>query len=280
MRQVVIENPIINSPFAEPTRHFRFDEGGITNELVEARRVSQYFVPIAKPRKKTQDKQLIFDEWTEDRIEENKTVNEIRRLVKLWREGRYQDDVTRQTARLLEYWCRDDRTRRLFFCQIEALETLIYITEVAKKYGHTWIENDLRRFNEDSNAGLLRIASKMATGSGKTVVMAMLIAWHVLNKQANNKDARFTDTFLLVTPGELLQVLRTVAEERRRPRQRTDAPRVHRGLQQHQRLQFSLWTTCARSGVRKSRSGWRSGCWNTTFATTSSTSSLGCSPTF
>ncbi len=62
MRQVVIENPIINSPFAEPIRHFRFDEEGITNEIVEARRVSQYFVPIAKPRKKTKDKQLTFDE--------------------------------------------------------------------------------------------------------------------------------------------------------------------------------------------------------------------------
>ena len=202
MRQVVIENPIINSPFAEPTRHFRFDEEGITNEIIEARRVSQYFVPIAKPRKKNEDKQLSLPgDWTEDRIEENKTVNEIRRLVKVWREGRYTDDVTRQTARLLEYWCRDDRTRRLFFCQIEALETLIYITEVAKKYGHAWIENDLRRFNEDSNAGLLRIASKMATGSGKTVVIAMLIVWQVLNKLANPKDARFTDTFLVVTPG-------------------------------------------------------------------------------
>ncbi|NLF69335.1 MAG: DEAD/DEAH box helicase family protein [Candidatus Anammoximicrobium sp.] len=201
MPQVVIENPVINSPFEEPKRHFRFDEQGITNQIESTRRISQYFVPIAKPRKKTKDKQLTFDEWTEDRIEENKTVNAIRQLVKIWREGRYSDDVTRQTARLLEYWCRNDRTRRLFFCQIEALETLIYITEVAKKYGHTWIENDLRRFNEDANAGLLRIAAKMATGSGKTVVMAMLIVWHVLNKLANPKDARFTDTFLIVTPG-------------------------------------------------------------------------------
>jgi type III restriction enzyme len=201
MRQVVIENPIINCPFEEPRRHFRFDEEGITNEIVEARRVSQYFVPIAQPRKKSKDEQRTFDEWTEDRIEENKTVNEIRRLVKIWREGRYTDDVTRPTARLLEYWRRSDRIRRLFFCQVEALETLIYITEVAKRYGHAWIENDLRRFHEDANAGLLRIACKMATGSGKTVVMTMLIAWQTLNKLANPQDARFTDTFLVVTPG-------------------------------------------------------------------------------
>ena len=151
MPQVVIENPVINSPFEEPARHFRFDEQGITNTIVPERRISQYFVPIAKPRKTAKERQLTFDEWTEDRIEENKTVNAIRRLIQLWREGRYTDDVTRTTARLLEYWQRDDRSRRLFFCQIEALETLIYITEVAKRYGHTWIENDLRRFNEDAN---------------------------------------------------------------------------------------------------------------------------------
>jgi type III restriction enzyme len=201
MSQVVIENPIINSPFEEPARHFRFDEQGITNTIIPERRISQYFVPIAKPRKTAKERQLTFDEWTEDRIEENKTVNAIRRLIQLWREGRYTDDVTRTTARLLEYWQRDDRSRRLFFCQIEALETLIYITEVAKRYGHTWIENDLRRFNEDANPGLLRVAAKMATGSGKTVVIAMLIVWHVLNKLANPRDARFTDSFLIVTPG-------------------------------------------------------------------------------
>jgi type III restriction enzyme len=201
MRQVVIENPIINSPFEEPWRHFRFDEEGITNEIVEARRISQYFIPIAKPRKKAKDKQQVFEDWTEDRIEENKTVNEIRRLVNIWREGRYLDDLTRPTARLLEYWRQADRTRRLFFCQIEALETLIYIVEVAKKYGHAWIENDLRKSNDDANPGLLRLACKMATGSGKTVVMAMLIAWQTLNKLANPQDARYTDTFLIVTPG-------------------------------------------------------------------------------
>ncbi|MCL4201035.1 MAG: hypothetical protein KJ000_00975 [Pirellulaceae bacterium] len=124
MPQVVIENPVINSPFEEPARHFRFDEQGITNTIVAERRISQYFVPIAKPRKTAKERQLTFDESTEDRIEENKTVNAIRRLIQLWREGRYTDDVTRTTARLLECWQRDDRSRRLFFCQIEALKRL------------------------------------------------------------------------------------------------------------------------------------------------------------
>ncbi len=199
-KEVVIENPVINSPFGEPQRHFLFDDDGITDHIVGQRRPSSYFIPIAKPRKKSKDTQQTFEDWTADRIEENKNVNRIRQRVKLWREGKYPD-VTRTTARLLEHWNKADRYRRLFFCQIEALETLIYIAEVAKKYGDNWIENELRQFNDDANPDLLRIACKMATGSGKTAVMSMIIAWHTLNKLANTQDARFTDTFLVVTPG-------------------------------------------------------------------------------
>ena len=200
MSQVVIENPIINSPFDEPTRHFRFNDDGITDEVVEARRTSSYFVPIAKPKTKG-SKQLQFDtEWTQDRIEENKLVNEIRRRVAFWRKGGYVG-VTPTTARLITYWTDPNREKKLFFCQTEALETSIYIAEVAKKYGDAWIENAIREGNDTSNPGLPRTAFKMATGSGKTVVMAMLIAWHTLNKRANPQDARFSDTFLIVTPG-------------------------------------------------------------------------------
>lgn len=201
MKQIIIENPILNSPFEEPKRHFRFSDEGITNEIAKDRRVSSYFTPIAQPRKKGKATQLAFDtEWTKDRIEENIFINQIRSRVSLWRKGNYPG-ITKTTRRLLEYWINPERERKLFFCQIEALETIIYLTEVANKYGDSWIENSLRRFNEDANPALFRIAFKMATGSGKTVVMAMLIAWHVLNKLANTQDARFTDTFLIVTPG-------------------------------------------------------------------------------
>jgi type III restriction enzyme len=201
MPDVVIANPIINSPFAEPTRHFRFSDEGITNEIVEARRVSSYFIPIAKPKKKGKASQLAFDtEWTKDRIEENVFINRIRGRVSLWRKGNYEG-ITKITRRLLEYWTNPERERKLFFCQIEAAETAVYLTEVANKYGDSWVENSLRQFNDDANPELYRIAFKMATGSGKTVVMAMLIAWHVLNKQANPQDARFSDAFLIVTPG-------------------------------------------------------------------------------
>jgi type III restriction enzyme len=122
----VIANPIINSPFAEPTRHFRFDDEGITDETDDGRRISSYFVPIPRAKKKKGSKQQVFDtEWTQDRIEENRLVNQIRVRVALWREGGYVG-VTPTTAQLLAYWTAPEREKKLFFCQIEALETAIY----------------------------------------------------------------------------------------------------------------------------------------------------------
>jgi type III restriction enzyme len=195
----VIDNPILNSPFREPTRHFKFDAEGITDEILTGRRPSSHFVPI--PRAKKKGKQLQFEtEWTKDRIEPNPVVDRIRQRVGAWRQGGYVG-VTGTTSRLLAYWTREDRDKPLFFCQIEAVETAIYITEVARKYGDAWIENDLRTANDTSNPGLPRMALKMATGSGKTVVMAMLIAWQALNKLEDRQDARFSDAFLIVTPG-------------------------------------------------------------------------------
>jgi type III restriction enzyme len=201
MSQVVIENPIINSPFDEPTRHFRFNDKGITDEEVVGRRVSSHFVPIARSRKKNGAAQEIFDtEWTQDRIEESKLVNEIRLRVTTWRKGGFVG-VTPTTSRLIAYWTDPNREKKLFFCQNEAIQTAIYIVEVAKKYGDAWIENRIRAANDAHNPGLPRMAFKMATGTGKTLVMAMLISWHTLNKHSNPQDARFSDTFLIVTPG-------------------------------------------------------------------------------
>jgi len=201
VRQVVIENPVLNSPYEEPKRHWKFGDDGITDEIVEQRRISSYFVPIPKPRKRGKEKQLSFDnEWTQDRVEENKFINQVRARVALWREGGYVQ-ITKTSRRLLDYWTNPQRDKKLFFCQIEALETAIYIVEAASKCGDAWIDNDLRRSNEDANPGLYRVALKMATGSGKTVVMGMLIAWQMLNKLANTQDGRFSDAFLIVTPG-------------------------------------------------------------------------------
>ena len=104
MPDTIIENPILNSPFREPDRHWRFTDEGITNEIVETRRASAYFVPIPPPKKK--GKQLQFDtEWTQDRIEPNDNVNRIRQRVKLWREREY-GGVTQVTRKLLQHWTR------------------------------------------------------------------------------------------------------------------------------------------------------------------------------
>ncbi len=198
MAPAVIANPILNSPFEEPTRHFHFDDDGITDTVTDGRRRSAYFVPIAAPKKK--GKQLALQDLTADRLQENDLVNRIRERVAQWRLGGYLG-VTPTTARLLEHWNDPERERKLFFCQLEALETVIYITEVAHKFGDGWIADRLREANDQSNPGLPRMAMKMATGSGKTVVMAMTIAWQTLNKLDAKQDKRFSDSFLVVTPG-------------------------------------------------------------------------------
>jgi type III restriction enzyme len=199
MPQIVIENPVLNSPYEEPSRHFYFDEDGITDKVVASRRLSSYFIPIAKPKKK--GKQLELDtEWTKDRIEENKFINDVRHIISKWRLSNY-DGVTSTTRQLLEYWRRPERDKRLYYCQIEAMETAIYLAEVADRQDGAWILRDLKLANQDTNPLLARIAFKMATGSGKTVVMAMLIAWQALNKLARPQDNRFSDSFLIVTPG-------------------------------------------------------------------------------
>lgn len=90
MNQVTIENPVLNSPFEEPKRHFKFTEDGITDKIIEERWISQYFVPIPQPKKKSA-KQLAFAEtgWTADRVEENKDINRIRERVAIWRKGEF-----------------------------------------------------------------------------------------------------------------------------------------------------------------------------------------------
>ena len=199
MSAVVIENPVLNSPFDEPRRHFGFDDQGITSDIIEGRRRSSYFVPV--PASKRSSGQLaLAAEWTQDRLEENDFVNRVRERVVRWRNGGYVG-VTRTTRRLLDYWQSPDRERKFFFCQIEAAETAIYLAESAVGTGDQWIENELRKHADEWNDGLYRIAFKMATGSGKTVLMAMLIAWQSLNKRAAPRDTRFTDAFLVVTPG-------------------------------------------------------------------------------
>jgi len=220
----VIENPILNSPYEAPTRYWKFDDDGITDQVQEGRRPSAYFMPIpAAKRRQAVQAQLEFVEWTKDRIEETRFVNEVRRAVDRWRlEGLARGTAT--TRLLLEHWNDPERERRLFFCQIEAVETAMWLAEIAGKAGAgRYFLNELQRYNEDANPGLFRVAHKMATGTGKTAVMSMIIAWQTLNKAANPHDGRFSDAFLVVAPGITIR-------DRLRVLFPSDAENYYRGL--------------------------------------------------
>ena len=210
MSRVTIDNPVINSPFEEPQRHFKFNARGITEEIAEGRRRSEYFMPFPKPKKQSGQAQLQFELPNRDLREANTFINSVRTQVAAWRNSGYPG-VTPTTRRLLEHWNNPENEPRLYFCQREAVETAIYLNEYENKQRNDSFHSQLVKANEEANPELFRVAFKMATGSGKTVVMAMLIVYHTLNKIANPKSTRFTDAFLIVTPGvtirDRLQVL-------------------------------------------------------------------------
>jgi len=196
----LIDNPIINSPFEEPARHFQFDDQGITDKIINARRISEHLVPIPKPKSKNNQESLFDEESLKEQRKPNEFINRLRNEVRTWRLGGHPR-ITNTTRRLLEYWTNPNRERRLYFCQVEAIETAIYLAEVVASNDPGHIMEKLKAGNDAANQDLFRIAFKMATGSGKTLVMAMLIAWQTLNKTANPQDDRFSDAFLIVTPG-------------------------------------------------------------------------------
>lgn len=180
-----IEQLIINSPFEEPRRYWRYARETRTFTLEDGRRPAGYV--RATPGAKAFDDPGIFVELP--------LANQIRGRVKAWREADYPG-ATGITRRLLAHWYdleqRGDRP--FFFCQIEAMETLIWLAEasLAERQGIE-IPSDGGEF--------ARLCSKMATGSGKTIVMAMLIAWQALNKVAYPRDRRFSKNVFIVAPG-------------------------------------------------------------------------------
>ncbi len=180
-----IDKLIINSPYAEPTQFWEYIRDTREFVLQSGRRPAGYIV--ASESSKTFDDPGTFIEI--------KLVNTIRPRIEKWREQGYPG-VTGITKRLLQHWqdLEERKDKRFFFCQLEAIETLIWLTEAP--------EADKTGINIPSDGGdFSRWCSKMATGSGKTIVMAQLIAWHVLNKVANGKDTRFSKNILVVAPG-------------------------------------------------------------------------------
>jgi len=185
MARTTIDRLIINTPYAEPERHWRYERETRTFNLVKGRRPAGYVV--ASGESKAFDDPGIFVEIP--------LVNQIRPRVAAWRAAGYPG-VSSITKRLLEHW-RDPEefeARRFFFCQLEAIETLIWLTEApaAERVGID-IPGD--------GGAFMRQCCKMATGSGKTIVMAMAIAWHILNKVAYPQDARFAKNVLVMAPG-------------------------------------------------------------------------------
>ncbi|TAN13775.1 MAG: type III restriction endonuclease subunit R [Chitinophagaceae bacterium] len=180
-----IDKLIINSPYVEPLKHWEYIRDKREFILQSGRRPAGYIV--AGENSKSFDDPGTFIEID--------LVNAIRPRVKKWREANYPG-VTGITKRLLQHWQdpEERKDRRFFFCQLEAIETLIWLTEAP--------DADKTGIDIPGDGGpFTRWCNKMATGSGKTIVMAMLIAWNVLNKVANGKDSRFSKNVLVITPG-------------------------------------------------------------------------------
>jgi type III restriction enzyme len=209
------DNPILNSPYEEPALHHALTEDGqpINEPPIKGRRRSSRISPVPSPRKKRKNTagqgklDLHSPDGVSDETQEyaDPIINDIREHVSSWRKLPNPNDwgVTPATARLLKYWrSHDFQGIRPFFCQVEAVETVIWLTEVArnqKQHKHLW--NHVDGANAQANPELLRLAMKMATGSGKTTVMAMLMAWHTINAVRSPSSKLFTRGFLIVCPG-------------------------------------------------------------------------------
>lgn len=216
MANPFFDHPILNSPYDCPNRHWELDaQGQPTQKIIEARRRAEGVTPIPKPKKRkgdTESKQqrIIFEDGKglstqEQQYNPHPIINEIRSHVEVWRALPKSSDwmVTPETARLLQYWRHHVFGNfRPFFCQVEAVETVIWLTEVAPHFSRGKpLLTYLDAANKEANPELQRLALKAATGTGKTTIMAMLIAWQTINANRHSNSKHFTRGFLIVTPG-------------------------------------------------------------------------------
>ncbi|MFN8714612.1 MAG: BPTD_3080 family restriction endonuclease [Bacteroidota bacterium] len=205
-----LDNPILNRPYDEPERHYRTLSDGTLDYSTTLKGRRQYDPAVGTlPRAEGAQGSLIDQQAFSENLE-NELINLIRREVGAWRASRYESGkVTRVTRELLLFWFANDErpvNLNLFFAQREAVETAVWLNEVAPNTGPgksilarlaqaNTVSSDRPEFN------LPRIAFKMATGTGKTVVMAMLVLYHFFNRREYRNDTRFADYFLLVAPG-------------------------------------------------------------------------------
>ncbi|MCY3789069.1 MAG: DEAD/DEAH box helicase family protein [Gemmatimonadetes bacterium] len=218
MTDLFFESPVLNSPYERPSRHWELDETGQpTQQIVENRRQASFIsaVPTSKKQRGSSANQasFVFDKAARELETDNQqyelmqTINGIRQQVDRWRDlpNPSQWQVTPETARLLQHWRRHRFSGiRPFFFQIEAVETAIWLTEVAPntRSGRDFLDHlESANINANPDLSLPRLALKLATGTGKTTVMAMLIAWQTVNSVRRPQSRRFTRGFLVVTPG-------------------------------------------------------------------------------
>ncbi len=213
--ETFFERPILNSPYERPARHWELDETGQpTQKIVESRRSADFVTPIPKPKKQkgaaAQQQVLLVEDNTgistqAQQYDPTEIINEVRSHVEAWRKEPNPNlwHVTPETVRLLKHWRHHQFSNlRPFFCQVEAVETIIWLTEVAAmRTKGKGILDHLANANNDANPELMRAALKLATGAGKTTVMAMLIAWQTVNAVRRPQSKHFTRGFLIVTPG-------------------------------------------------------------------------------
>ena len=230
-----VEDPILCSPYEEPGLHWLYDTKTGTPSKVPARREASYW--YKSERTGSAQRSLL----TEEERDDLPLVNALREDVRRWRRSGWQN-ASETTKKLLRHWWREDRTRRLFFCQLEAAETILYLREILaagrKPRWKPQLSPDEFRMleagrnprpgewvakvaqhpkltdvpNEAGAAPIPRHACKMATGAGKTVVMSMLIAWAFCNRGTKPGDPRYPRRVLVVCPNltirERLGVLR------------------------------------------------------------------------
>jgi type III restriction enzyme len=189
-----VERVVICDAFSEPNRHYEILPGG-RSKLVEGRRPSKRFLASGNVKggiaTLVGNQGSLLDDQVAANEQQNEFVNKLREEVRAWREGGYLGTAG-VTRRLLEWWFERDEERkalgkRFFFCQQEAIETVIYLYEVQSR----------RRMPETGD--LVRYALKLATGTGKTVVMSLLVTWSTLHKRKVS-GSPLSANFLVLVP--------------------------------------------------------------------------------
>ncbi len=198
------ESPILNSPWEAPTQHWELGKNNQpTGAKIDGRRRVSFVSPIPAPKKGMRllglDKEAAELSTDAQQYALARVIQNVREQVGAWRalpESKWR--VTPETKQLLRHWRHHEFPGfRPFFCQVEAVETAIWLTEVEPKRFRKHLDDA----NESANPGLSRLSLKLATGAGKTLVMAMLIAWQTINAVRHPRSPKFTSRFLVVTPG-------------------------------------------------------------------------------